>query len=132
MTDEQGGVDAPNGLVAGRYRLLRLVRTSATHTVWEATDERLHRPVALTMLDPPSGSTEDHGVVVGHDQPSLADELTEHLVEQPHALKLSRQRRLANELWVRSAYSAAARASGARLHSGATSLARRRAPSSCM
>lgn len=57
--------DAPNDLVAGRYRLVRRLGTTGTDSVWEARDERLSRPVALKMVTPQSGPTESHGVVVG-------------------------------------------------------------------
>jgi hypothetical protein len=57
--------DAPNDLVAGRYRLVRRLETGGTDSVWEAGDEPLSRPAALKMVTPLGGPTESHGVVVG-------------------------------------------------------------------
>jgi serine/threonine protein kinase len=85
MTDGESGVDAPNGLVAGRYRLVRLIETRGVGTVWEAVDERLRRPVALQMLKLQSGSSEDHGVVVGR---ALREARLAARLEHPNAVRV--------------------------------------------
>ena len=78
-------MDAPNGLVAGRYRLVRLIGTGGMGTVWEARDERLRRPVALKMLKPPSESAEAHAVVVGR---AMREARLAARLEHPHAVRV--------------------------------------------
>jgi serine/threonine protein kinase len=46
---------APQDLIAGRYRLVRLVGTGGMGAVWEGFDERLRRPVAVKQLHRPIG-----------------------------------------------------------------------------
>ncbi len=76
-------MDAPNDLVAGRYRLVRLIGTGGMGTVWEARDERLRRPVALKMLKPQTESAEARSVVVGR---AMREARLAARLEHPHAV----------------------------------------------
>ena len=84
MTDTQGGPDEPNALVAGRYRLVRQIGPGGASTVWEATDESVGRPVALSMVTL-RHSAEDHGVAVGR---ALREARRVARFEHPHAVRV--------------------------------------------
>ncbi|WP_327289164.1 serine/threonine-protein kinase [Streptomyces sp. NBC_01198] len=53
---------APRDVVAGRYRLTARVGRGGMGTVWAATDELLHRQVAVKELHPESGRQHDRAL----------------------------------------------------------------------
>jgi len=61
-SDVAARVVAPDGVIAGRYRLLRPLGSGASASVWAAADETLGRHVALKVL---SGAASDQA---GRDQ----------------------------------------------------------------
>jgi len=75
-------VDAPDAVLAGRYRLVNRLASGGMGSVWEAWDELLQRPVAVKQLLPQSGG-EDIQVAV--DRAMREARITARL-HHPHAV----------------------------------------------
>ncbi|MFG1808860.1 serine/threonine-protein kinase [Streptomyces sp. NPDC049040] len=61
-SDGGPGAAAPRRVVAGRYRITGRLGRGGMGTVWAATDELLHRQVAVKELHPDSGRQHDHAL----------------------------------------------------------------------
>lgn len=75
-------MDAPDAVLAGRYRLVNRLASGGMGSVWEAWDELLQRPVAVKQLLPQSGG-EDIQVAV--DRAMREARITARL-HHPHAV----------------------------------------------
>ncbi len=75
-------MDAPDAVLAGRYRLVNRLASGGMGSVWEAWDELLQRPVAVKQLLPQAGG-EDIQVAV--DRAMREARITARL-HHPHAV----------------------------------------------
>ncbi|BDZ47029.1 hypothetical protein GCM10025866_29380 [Naasia aerilata] len=74
----------PDALLAGRYRLVRVIATGGMGVVWEAQDERLRRPVAVKQLRAQDGVTAEEAETA-KDRAMREARITARL-HHPHAV----------------------------------------------
>ena len=75
---------APGALIAGRYRVVRQLGAGGMGVVWEARDERLHRPVAVKQLRTQPGLTEAETDVVA--QRAMREARINARLQHPYAV----------------------------------------------
>ncbi len=74
----------PHPTVAGRYRLLEQIGAGGMGVVWRAEDERLRRPVAVKLLRPPLGLSEDEAELA--TQRAMREARITARLHHPHAV----------------------------------------------
>jgi serine/threonine protein kinase len=79
-------VGSAQDLIAGRYRLVRRIGSGGMGVVWEARDERLDRPVAVKLLRPSPGLSEDEAQLANRRAMNEA-RITARL-DHPHAVSM--------------------------------------------
>jgi serine/threonine protein kinase len=79
-------VSRADDLIAGRYRLVRRISAGGMGVVWEARDERLHRPVAVKLLRPTPDLSDDEAQLANSRAMNEA-RITARL-DHPHAVSM--------------------------------------------
>lgn len=74
----------PHPVVAGRYRLVEQIGAGGMGVVWRAEDERLRRPVAVKLLRPPLGLSEDEAEIA--TQRAMREARITAQLHHPHAV----------------------------------------------
>ncbi|WP_375423993.1 serine/threonine-protein kinase [uncultured Friedmanniella sp.] len=76
----------PHPTVAGRYRLVEQIGAGGMGVVWRAEDERLRRPVAVKLLRPPIGLSEDEAELA--TQRAMREARITARLHHPHAVSV--------------------------------------------
>jgi hypothetical protein len=79
-------VSSAQDLVAGRYRLVRRIGAGGMGVVWEGRDERLDRAVAVKLLRPSPGLSEDEAQQA--DRRAMNEARITARLDHPHAVSM--------------------------------------------
>lgn len=88
----------PQALIGDRYRLLRRVGSGGMGVVWEASDERLERPVALKQLHRQSGASPAEAEVA--NKRAMREARTAARLHHPYAVSMFDAVEQDGQLWL--------------------------------
>jgi eukaryotic-like serine/threonine-protein kinase len=91
-------VAEPQTLIGGRYRLVRRVGSGGMGTVWEASDERLERQVALKQLHRPLEASPAEAEVA--NRRAMREARTAAKLHHPHAVSVFDVVEQDGQLWL--------------------------------
>jgi serine/threonine protein kinase len=83
---EEVSVPDSDGLLAGRYRLVRRLAVGGMSTVWQAWDERLQRPVAVKQLHRQLAVSAEDGELA--DQRAMREARNTARLHHPNAIEV--------------------------------------------